>query len=901
MSLHSLVVKIVGDNKQFNETIANTEKKLSETTKGLETVANNMTSVGDSMTKGITLPLAAAGAVLLKIGTDFDDAYDKIRIGSGATGEALEGLKEDFKEVAKDSASSFDDISSAIADYNTRLGLTGKPLQELSKQITNVSRITETDLNTNITQSAKLFNNWQIATEKQSKTLDLMFVASQQTGIGIDRLMTSVTEYGPILRGMGYDLESATALIAGFDKAGVNVQETLATMKIAMRNLAKEGFTDPQEALSMYIEKIENAGSSIEATRIAAELFGSRGGAVMGAAIREGRLELDDLIESLKTSKETINAVAEETDDWKENLTKLKNEAMIQLEPIANKVFDSLGRAVEGISPKIKELAGWFGNLTDSQTDNILKWGLLIAAIGPAISIIGRTTTGIIQLRNNILLLNTAVKASPILMGSVVTASVAGMVAVLGMYFTAMYNAGNANMEAAEKIKEKEKADNDAVIAEKNRQVILEGTTQTLRALTDEEKENIKTIELSLQDYQDYTQRQQEAKEAILGVKEATEESTLETTKNKIANEQNKTMIDDLMRTYDLTEEAAKEYAEAEGLLASATDDATEAIDGQTKSIDKLRNEFNKLISDIFGHITTYNDFEEANIAVREAEKALAEAIKEHGKQSDEAVRAQNNLDNAMINSIQTSFELSTSIKATAEQQKEARQKAIELGLEFINTGQIGVDQFWEMASEFGLSSTEIIRLAGEMGLEIDEATRDRLTVLDIDDVVARAKMNEYIKLIANIPTSIQTKVEARANIIWSSSKGAMDGGIITPNGVVQKFANGGIAGYKKGGIIDKVLSASSGMITPSYDNGGILSLLHKNEVVLNSKQTRNLAELIFGLANTRFAASQEYGNTGQPLIIKNVIELDGSIIYEKTEEHLYRSQRLKQIGAGIR
>ncbi|MFA5433126.1 MAG: hypothetical protein WC319_09745 [Candidatus Paceibacterota bacterium] len=319
---------------------------------------------------------------------------------------------------------------------------------------------------------------------------------------------------------------------------------------------------------------------------------------------------------------------------------------------------------------------------------------------------------------------------------------------------------------------------------------------------------------------------------------------------------------------------------------AKTTDEATMSIEEQKQAVDELRDEFNKLLGDIFGHITTYNDFEEANIAVKEAEKALAEAIKEHGEQSDEATRAQNDLDDAMIGSIQTAFELSTSIEATAKQQEEARKKAVELGLEFINTGQIGVEQFWKMASEFGLSAAEIIRLAGEMGIEIDEATRDRMTVLDIDDAVARAEINEYIKLIANIPASVQTRVEARANIIWSNSEGNADGGVI---------------GYANGGIANKVLSASSGMITPSYDNGGILSLLHKNEVVLNSKQTRNLAELIFGLANTRFADSQEYGNTGQPLIIKNVIELDGSIIYEKTEEHLYRSQRLKQIGAGIR
>lgn len=879
MSLHSLVVKIVGDNKQFNETIANTEKKLSETTKGLETVANNMTSVGDSMTKGITLPLAAAGAVLLKIGTDFDDAYDKIRIGSGATGEALEGLKEDFKEVAKDSASSFDDISSAIADYNTRLGLTGKPLQELSKQITNVSRITGTDLNTNITQSAKLFNNWQIATEKQSKTLDLMFVASQQTGIGIDRLMTSVTEYGPILRGMGYDLESATALIAGFDKAGVNVQETLATMKIAMRNLAKEGFTDPQEALSMYIEKIENAGSSIEATRIAAELFGSRGGAVMGAAIREGRLELDDLIESLKTSKETINAVAEETDDWKENLTKLKNEAMIQLEPIANKVFDSLGRAVEGISPKIKELAGWFGNLTDSQTDNILKWGLLIAAIGPAISIIGRTTTGIIQLRNAILTLNTGI-SSFAANGSILAQVFTGLASGLSL-FAAQVPAIPAFVEDMGLLKQ---ASGDLRVinnnmkgqrfanyfwsgregAEANEKIheyidIIQNLANTLSTASPE----IQARALELNDaFNQSPKALEDFKNLAVGLtelKNVAEDTTGSIDKQNIIMEEHTKKLENQGYTTEKATELAKEYAESLGYETEATEELKQSNDELIDSIYKLYNLYQSTTESVWAFDDAIKNYNEvmANSAATDREKQEA------------LFAAQDQWEIFHASLLEEQETVGTNIK----RQEELQEEYTKAGLKAVDAGIISETAFINMAKQFNISSGEIIAWAGEMGIVLDETTKERIIKLGLDTSGFDSSLSAAINRLKDLDRRMG----------------------------LEGFASGGIVGYKEGGIINKVLSASSGMITPSYDNGGILTMLHKNEVVLNTKQTRNLAELIFGLANTRFTGNQEYGNPGTPITIKNVIELDGNIIYEKTDDYILGKTKDSLIGQGIR
>ena len=192
MPIGSMSVKLTADISQFNKDIASVQKTLNTQTKGLQTVARSFTTVGDSMTKGITLPIIAMGAALLKIGNDFDDAYDKIRVGTGKTGKELEGLKTDFREIAKVAPSSFKDIGTVVADLNTRLGLTGKPLQEMSIQLLNFARITKTDINTLIPATTRVFGDWSIATDKQGKAMDTLFKVSQTTGIGVDRLLERV-------------------------------------------------------------------------------------------------------------------------------------------------------------------------------------------------------------------------------------------------------------------------------------------------------------------------------------------------------------------------------------------------------------------------------------------------------------------------------------------------------------------------------------------------------------------------------------------------------------------------------------------------------------------------------------------------------------------------------------
>ncbi len=93
----------------------------------------------------------------MKLGDSFDKAVDKIRIGTGATGKALEGLEEDFKNVYTSVDASIDDASTVIADLNTRTGLTGEGLQDLSIQMLQLAKITKEDINGLIPATTRMF------------------------------------------------------------------------------------------------------------------------------------------------------------------------------------------------------------------------------------------------------------------------------------------------------------------------------------------------------------------------------------------------------------------------------------------------------------------------------------------------------------------------------------------------------------------------------------------------------------------------------------------------------------------------------------------------------------------------------------------------------------------------
>nr|UWG81265.1 MAG: minor tail protein [Bacteriophage sp.] len=334
------VVNLAGSiDPSLGKAIESAQKKIS----GLNVKALAVGAAVGGIAVATGKAVVEAGKYLKDLGSQFDEAADAIRIGTGATGDALDGLLDDFDEVYKSVPTTMEDASKAIADYNTRLGLTGPQLQEISKQALQVSDMLGDDLGGVIEESSQAFQQWNIDAENMGGAMDYIFKVSQSTGMGFTDLMSNMQKFGPQLQEMGYSFETASALMGQLDKAGVNTEEVLSAMKKSVGALAKEGIS-ASDGLAMYYEQIKNAGTAAEAASIASEIFGTKAGSTMAAAIRDGTLAVGDLTESLLENGETIAGAAEDTYDFAERLQIMKQGLEVALKPMANTVFDGLNK-----------------------------------------------------------------------------------------------------------------------------------------------------------------------------------------------------------------------------------------------------------------------------------------------------------------------------------------------------------------------------------------------------------------------------------------------------------------------------------------------------------------------------------------------------------------------------
>ncbi len=391
MAQKSVKVVILGDAKSAAEAFREVSSAAENSQSKLASIGAKMKSVGATMTKSVTLPLLALGGAAVAAAIQYDEASDTIRAGTGATGKELDALNESFKRVFTTVPASAADTAKAISDLNTRTGATGERLEGLATQVLHLSRLTGEDLGQVIASTTRVFGDWNIATEDQARTLDYIWKVSQNTGIGISQLSDKVVQFGAPLRQLGFDFESAAAMMGKWEQEGVNLELVLGGMKRALGKFAKAG-EDPVKALQAISDQILNAGTQAEASQIAIEAFGQRAGPDMASAIREGRFDLEELISTLAESDETIVKASDDTMSFNEKLVLLKNKAIDAAIPIGEKLLAAIDNLMPSIEKVIGWVAGaveWFSKLPEPVQTAGAAIALLAIAAGPLLSALG--------------------------------------------------------------------------------------------------------------------------------------------------------------------------------------------------------------------------------------------------------------------------------------------------------------------------------------------------------------------------------------------------------------------------------------------------------------------------------------------------------------------------------
>ena len=361
--------------------------ELEEASKKLKDVGEGMTKVGDTLSKGVTAPIVGLAGASIAAFKQVDAGMDIIVTKTGASGDALEDMQNRAKDLATTIPTDFETAGSAIGEVNTRFGLTGDALEDLSGQFIKFAQINGTDVSSSIDSVQKAMDAFGLQASDASGFLDTLNVVGQNTGISMDTLTSMITTNATAFQELGLGASDAANLLGTLEKSGIDTSTVMTGLKKAQAEAAKEG-TDMSTVLQ---QAFSSSGDAVD-------IFGSKAGPQLYAAMQSGVLSLDNftassdgLNSSMGSVSDTFTNTLDPIDQWQLTL----NQLQITGAELGNSIATVAMPVLQELGTKVQEVGEWFNGLSEDQQQTIVKTLAVAAAVGPVLSVGGKLISGV--------------------------------------------------------------------------------------------------------------------------------------------------------------------------------------------------------------------------------------------------------------------------------------------------------------------------------------------------------------------------------------------------------------------------------------------------------------------------------------------------------------------------
>lgn len=354
----------------------------------VKAAGDKMVSSGQALTKGVTAPILGMGAASIAAFKDVEESFEIVITKTGATGDALDALEGNFKNLAGRVPADLSTVGEAIGEVNTQFGFTGERLEDASERMIQFSKINGQDVTSASIQAKQAIEAYGLSGEDLEMVLDGVTKAAQDTGQSTDKIFELARKGAPQIKALGLDFAEGAQLIGRFEKSGIDSSAALSSLTKAQVKFAKEGKT-LNEGLAETEAAILGAKDETEALAIASEVFGAKQAPAMIEAIQRGTLSLEDLQGASENAAGSVETTFNNTLDPAEKMQIAMNNAKIAMADVGQTILVALEPAINRAIAIIQKLAQWFMNLSPAMKNMVLLVAAIAAAIGPMLIVVG--------------------------------------------------------------------------------------------------------------------------------------------------------------------------------------------------------------------------------------------------------------------------------------------------------------------------------------------------------------------------------------------------------------------------------------------------------------------------------------------------------------------------------
>lgn len=401
----------------------------------LQSVGGKMTGLGNTMTVGVTAPIVAGVGAVVKSAMSWESAFagvkktnDEVVDSNGNVVYSYADLENGLRGLAAQLPASHEEIA-GVAEAAGQLGIKSQDVVSFTKTMIDMGESTNLSAEDAASAIAKIANITGLTSDEYQRfgssvvalgnnfsttESDILSMANRLAASGtlagltnqeILGLATAMSSVGIEAEAGGSAMtQTLSAIESAVAAGGEDLQQFATVAGESAQEFADKWKNHPIEAIQDFIRGLGKLDEKGESATMVLDEMGLSGvrqsnmlkSLALAADTMTGAVDLSNRAWSENTALTNEASTRYETTESK--LRMLKNQVVDMAIDFGGPFVDALKNGLEASKPLIQtlsDMAKKFNELSPAQQQHIMKWLAISAAAGPALSILGKLTTGL--------------------------------------------------------------------------------------------------------------------------------------------------------------------------------------------------------------------------------------------------------------------------------------------------------------------------------------------------------------------------------------------------------------------------------------------------------------------------------------------------------------------------
>ncbi len=374
-----------------------------------ESFGNKVKGVGQSLLP-VTGALTGVGAASTVMANNFNDAMSQAAGALDKPMSEMEDLRQLAIQTGQDTVFSATDAGNAITEL-AKGGLTEADIKAGALKTTmDLAASSGMDLGEAANVVVQAMGAFGLSANESAEAANALAGAAAASSTDVEPLTQALAQCSAGAKNAGWSIQETTAVLARFADAGIEGSDAGTSLKTMLQRLAA-----PTDSAATMIEQLgiqtrDSSGTLLGASEIAEELQDKLGG--LDSASRDAALSTIFGSDAMRAATVMMNSGTEGLQKYidaandQEAAQRLANSQMSDgsraieelkgsLETAAIQIGDTLAPIVQKVAELITALVNKFSALPEGVQQVIVVVGILVAALGPLLMVIGQISLGI--------------------------------------------------------------------------------------------------------------------------------------------------------------------------------------------------------------------------------------------------------------------------------------------------------------------------------------------------------------------------------------------------------------------------------------------------------------------------------------------------------------------------